>query len=105
MMGIGSKESLKKVLKITRATSSEESFSSLLLRHLLMRFAEYRMEFPIKEVMVFPNGDAYYVCPRCDMTLEREFMSYCDRCGQHLGWRGYRKAKVIYPANTKEILS
>ena len=70
---------------------------------LLMHFAEYRMELPIREVMVFPNGHAYYVCPRCNITLEREFMSYCDRCGQHLGWNSYRKAKVIYPGNREEV--
>ena len=61
-----------------------------------MRFAEYRMEYPVKEVMVFPNGHAYYLCPKCGITLEREFVAYCDRCGQNLGWRGYKNAKVLY---------
>lgn len=38
----------------------------------------------------------YYACPRCGLTMEREFTSFCDRCGQRLGWRGYRSAKIIY---------
>ena len=38
---------------------------------------------------------AYYICPRCSMTLEREFMAYCDRCGQCLGWEHYKKAVII----------
>ena len=37
----------------------------------------------------------YYVCPRCKITLEREFMAFCDRCGQKLDWRSYKKAKII----------
>ena len=69
---------------------------------LLMRFAEYRIELPIKEVVIFPNGHAYHVCPRCD-TPEREIMAYCDRCGRHLGWRGYKKAKVVSHGNRKKV--
>lgn len=102
MMGTGSKRSVKDTPKTTHNAPSEISFSPSFLWQLLMRFAEYRMEFPIKEVMVFPNGYAYYVCPRCDITLEREFVAYCDCCGQHLGWRNYKKAKVIYSGNRKD---
>ena len=24
--------------------------------------------------------DSYYVCPRCHITMEREFMNFCDQC-------------------------
>ena len=89
--------------KAEKTFSPEISFSPTFLWQLLMRFAEYRMELLVKEVMVFPNGDAYYICPKCNITLEREFVSYCDRCGQCLGWKGYRNAKVIYPGNRKEV--
>lgn len=41
------------------------------------------------------KATAYYVCPRCNSTMEREFMAYCDRCGQSLGWEDYRKTAVI----------
>lgn len=36
----------------------------------------------------------YYVCPRCKISFEREFMSYCDRCGQKLDWTEYKSAKL-----------
>lgn len=103
MMRVSSRRSVKEAPRITQNASSDVSFSPSFLWHLLMHFAEYCMELPIREVMVFPNGHAYYVCPRCNITLEREFMSYCDRCGQHLGWNSYRKAKVIYPGNREEV--
>ena len=103
MMGTDSKRGVKATTNVTQAQLPELSFSPSFLWQLLMRFAEYRMELRIKEVMVFPNGHAYYVCPRCDITLEREFVAYCDRCGQHLDWRGYKKAMVVHPGNRKEV--
>lgn len=69
----------------------------LVLLQLLTIFSGYRKAWCIEEIMVFPNGMGYYVCPRCRITLEREFVAYCDRCGQHLGWKGYRKVRVIHP--------
>ena len=65
--------------------------------NLLTILSSYRLQMPVTEVMVFPDGNGYYVCPRCHITVEREFMSFCDRCGQHLGWKGYKKARKIYP--------
>ncbi len=54
---------------------------------------------PIVEIMSFRSAfggySDFYVCPACHVTLEREFMSYCDRCGQRLDWRKYKDAKVI----------
>lgn len=79
------------------------NYSQLLLWQLLKYFIGYRMELLIKEAVVFPNDFIYYVCPKCHMTLEREFMSYCSRCGQHSCWNEYKKSKVIYPGNQKEI--
>ena len=29
--------------------------------------------------------------------MEREYQSYCDRCGQALDWKGFSKALVILP--------
>ncbi|MGI6019821.1 MAG: hypothetical protein ACOX8M_13745 [Marvinbryantia sp.] len=97
MMGISSKKREKEAPEMIRDTLHRHSFSPIFLGNLLMRFVKYRMEVPVTEVRVFLSGDAYYICPRCGITLEREFMSYCDRFGQHLGWRNYEKAKVVYP--------
>lgn len=68
MMRVSSRRSVKEAPRITQNASSDVSFSPSFLWHLLMHFAEYRMELPIREVMVFPNGHAYYVCPRCNIT-------------------------------------
>ena len=35
------------------------------------------------------------VCPRCKLTLDREYQRFCDRCGQRLDWSRYDKAVVI----------
>lgn len=67
---------------------------------LLLEFAGYRAAMPVTELMVFETGqrrDGYYVCPRCRVTLDREFAAFCDRCGQRLDWRGYKKAKIVCP--------
>lgn len=34
------------------------------------------------------------VCPNCTITLEREYQSYCDRCGQKLAWHKYHRGNV-----------
>ena len=57
---------------------------------------KYRLPMPVSQVWVFPSGDSYSICPRCDTTLDREYMRYCDRCGQHLSWKLFRFAKIIH---------
>ena len=69
-------------------------FSALF--HLLL---SYRAPMTVRDLMVFRQArgkDSYYICPRCQELLEREFIAYCSRCGQCLGWRGYRKARRTY---------
>ena len=56
----------------------------------------YRQPMPVTQRTVFSHaGKDYYICPRCNVTLDREFVSYCDRCGQHLDWTGYKAAEVV----------
>ena len=57
---------------------------------------KYRLPMPVSQVLVFPSGDSYSICPRCDTTLDREYMRYCDRCGQHLSWKLFRFAKIVH---------
>ena len=60
----------------------------------------YRFPMTVAELMVFSSSfgpNAYYVCPRCHITMEREYQSYCDRCGQRLDWANCQNAKIIYP--------
>jgi predicted amidophosphoribosyltransferase len=54
----------------------------------------------VKEIMVFethygPTG--FFICPRCKSNMEGSFTAYCDRCGQRLNWKDYRRAKKLYP--------
>ena len=59
----------------------------------------YRVPMMVKDMVAFyhfPEDDVYYRCPRCQQLLEREFMAYCDRCGQCLDWSEYRKARRTY---------
>ncbi|MBR6736130.1 MAG: hypothetical protein IKL92_04630 [Oscillospiraceae bacterium] len=76
-------------------------FPPMILWQLLAYFIGYRIERMINEAVLFPNGFIYYVCPKCNITLEREFMPYCSRCGQHLCWDSYEKSKVIHPGAQK----
>lgn len=97
MMGMQSRGNRKKAPDSMRAVSSKLAISPLFFWHLLAHFMSFRMELPVKEVMIFSNGDAYYVCPRCRITLEREFMAYCDRCGQCLGWKNTNRLMSSIP--------
>ena len=70
--------------------------ASLFPWELLFWLAEYRLPRPITEYRLnrsFHGDQAFYYCPRCDITLDREFQACCDRCGQLLDWKDYRKAK------------
>ena len=70
-----------------------------LLVPVILALASYRIPMPVTELKVFPEchgQPAYYVCPRCRLTVEREFMNFCDRCGQRLDWRNYTNAKILY---------
>lgn len=55
----------------------------------------YRLPLAVNEIRLFHNGDVFPVCPRCRVTLNREYQSYCDRCGQHLDWGSFHRALVI----------
>jgi len=55
----------------------------------------YRIPMTVEEIHLFGEKDAYPVCPRCRLTMEREYQSYCDRCGQALSWKGFSKARVV----------
>ena len=46
----------------------------------------YRMPMPVLRARTINNGDTYSLCPRCDNDIEREYMLYCNCCGQCLDW-------------------
>lgn len=57
-----------------------------------MRKAELELAYRIPcSVTAIRKISQYYfpVCPKCNCTMEREYQSYCDRCGQALRWKGF----------------
>ena len=68
---------------------------------LLTETVTYRVSLPVTKVVAYTN-DTYPVCPRCAISLNREYMSFCDRCGQKLNWGLFDHAKVVHPNYKKE---
>ena len=66
------------------------------------RAEEYRRSMPVRQVFRSRNGEAYPICPRCHRSMDREYMRFCDRCGQRLGWRGFAQVEVSYAPLSKE---
>lgn len=61
---------------------------------VVMGAVSYRSPRLVWQVFQTNGGSTYPVCPRCDCTIEREYMSFCDRCGQKLGWSLFSYATV-----------
>ncbi|MBQ7874357.1 MAG: hypothetical protein IJ306_04250 [Oscillospiraceae bacterium] len=49
----------------------------------------YRTPLAVTETFTYKGGYEFAVCPRCHISLEREYQAFCDRCGQALDWRKY----------------
>ena len=58
----------------------------------------YRIPLLVTQIVVYQNKQAFPVCPKCKMPIEREYQSYCDRCGQYLNWNNYNDAEIINKA-------
>ncbi len=54
----------------------------------------FRVGFFVTEIKVYP-WTTFSVCPRCKSTLECEYQSFCDRCGQKLDWRKFNDTIVV----------
>ena len=60
--------------------------------------ASYRLPMSVAAVRCYShcrNNPTFSLCPRCDCTMEREYQSFCDSCGQALGWEQFSKAIII----------
>ncbi len=68
---------------------------------LFMDAVAYRVPLPVTKVIAHTNT-TYPICPRCDLSIDREYMSFCDCCGQRLHWGLFEHAKVIYPGPQRE---
>lgn len=54
----------------------------------------YRKSIAVTALLRFPTGDVYPLCPRCTSTLDREYMRFCDRCGQRLSWQQLKHCTI-----------
>ena len=73
-------------------------------KHSIRIFADaisYRIPLPVTKVVAY-SKTTYPICPRCTVSLEWEYISFCDRCGQNLNWDLFEHAKVINPDYKKE---
>ena len=61
---------------------------------LFMKSISYRIPLPVTKVILYSDDTTYPICPRCLISLEREYVSFCDRCGQRLDWRDIDKAMI-----------
>lgn len=74
--------------------------NDLLIAPPVQREAGFREPMSVTHIRCFqrvPRSTGFPVCPRCGVTMEREYQKFCDRCGQCLDWKGFSKAAVILP--------
>lgn len=60
----------------------------------------FRLPMRVSAVRAFRFSSGmttFPICPRCQITMEREYQSYCDRCGQALDWHGFAQAVIVLP--------
>ena len=60
--------------------------------------ASYRAPMQVTTVRRFEfisHSTTFPVCPRCQQTLDREYQSFCNACGQALNWENFDQADVI----------
>lgn len=55
----------------------------------------YRKLLPVQYANIPQSDTVCPVCPRCKIMIEREYMKFCDNCGQKLGWNKTIKAKIV----------
>lgn len=55
----------------------------------------FRYPQQVTDGVYYLRARCYYpLCPRCRETLAREYVSFCDRCGQRLDWDAFDHALV-----------
>ncbi len=64
----------------------------------LLSLTQFRVPKMVSDLMIFQYV-SFFVCPQCGITLEREFMKYCDRCGQRLDWRNHKNPRIVFPGS------
>lgn len=47
----------------------------------------YRLPRQVTRFIPHPGGLMFPLCPRCSRCLDREYLQYCNCCGQRLSWK------------------
>lgn len=74
--------------------------NDLLIPSAIRKEMSFRTPMPVTQIRCFRSFyglTGFPVCPQCGRTMEREYQSYCDRCGQCLDWKVFSKATIILP--------
>ena len=74
--------------------------NDLLIPSAIWQELSFREPMPVTQIRCFrylSGVTGFPVCPQCGITMEREYQSFCDRCGQRLDWKGFSKATIILP--------
>lgn len=69
---------------------------------LFIKAVSYRIPLPVTKVIVYADNTAYPLCPRCESALEREYVFFCDQCGQKLNWDLFEYARVVRPGSKRK---
>lgn len=74
--------------------------NDLLISSAIRREMSFREPMPVTQIRCFrwPCGiTGFPVCPQCGITMEREYQSFCGRCGQYLSWKDFASSTVFLP--------
>lgn len=74
--------------------------NDLLISSAIRREMSFREPMPVTQIRCFRWSygiTGFPLCPQCGITMEREYQSFCDRCGQCLSWKGFANATVFLP--------
>lgn len=74
--------------------------NDLLITSTMRQELAYRQPLAVTQVRCYHSmtGLTWFpICPRCGCTMEREYQSYCDRCGRLLDWQDFGKAALHLP--------
>ena len=57
----------------------------------------YRIAMKVTETVIFKKVNLVFsICPRCNKSLDREYMEFCSNCCQKLSWKYFNKTKITY---------
>lgn len=84
---------LEKLCDGLQATPNE-----LLLPNQICQQLSFRQPMLVIHIRCYHEHDRvtiFPVCPKCGISLEREYQAFCDRCGQRLDWSSFSSAVLL----------